>query len=339
MWFLSPAAAQVVELPEEDALVSVRLRSLGGAATGLAESASADFENPAAIGIRRSPAGEQRVDPDLTLQARDHPLLASVFGHPPTPYRSSYLQVAANLRVTRSGFGLHWRETRVEDGAGDLGIFTASAGMAYAGSAWVVGVLPHVLGLQADGRGMALGLGGTAGACWSPRGAWRFGASVRPPVTTAALRGEGPTRARLPLEAQVGAVWAPGFTNGPGRWGPARERSDTPAAAIVTAELVVTGGSAGAWVLAEGDDAPEASGTTASPRGGVEGWLLNDRLRLRGGAGWNPGRGGSVREGYGTGGVAVQVFEDPRGFGWRAVAGGEWYARSGPAVGIGLETW
>lgn len=340
MWFLSPAAAQqVVELPDEDALVSLRLRTLGGAATGLAESAAADFENPAAIGLRRAPADQARVDPDVTLQARDHPVLALVFGHPDAPYRSTYAQLAGNLRIERAGLGLGWRETRVSDGEADLGTFVASAGLAYAGRDWVVGVLPHVLGFQADDRGMALGGGATTGVSWSPPGRWRLGASLRPAMRTAALPGPGPLRARTPLEAQVGAVWSPGFTNEPGRWGPTRERTDAADAGFVTAELVVTGGSAGAVVLAEADPTPEASPTTVSPRGGAEGWWFDDHLRTRAGGGWLPGRGGTPTEGYAAASVAWKLAQDPRGFAWRVVAGGEWFFVTGPAVGVGLETW
>jgi hypothetical protein len=338
VWFLSSAAAQVIELPDEDPLVSLRLRAMGGAATGLAESASANLENPAAIGLRRAPGDQQRVDPDLTLQARDHPLLAVVFGAPDAPFRSSFFQVAGNLRVERAGVAFGWRETRVDEGRTDVGTFLASAGVAYTGPTWVVGALPQVFGLQADGRGMAVGLGGTAGVSWSPPGAVRLGASLRPPMRTGDLPGPGPSQARLPLEAQLGAVWSPGFRNEPGRWGPTRERADTPAAALITAELVVTGGSADAVVLAEGDATPEASGATWSPRVGAEGWLLDDRLRVRGGGGVLAGRGGSPRDPFLAAGLAVRVFDDPRGFSWRAVVGGEWFG-TGPAIGVGLETW
>jgi hypothetical protein len=339
VWFLSSAAAQVIELPDEDPLVSLRLRAMGGAATGLAESASANLENPAAIGTRRSPADQSRLDPDLTLQARDHPLLAMVFGTPDAPYRSAYFQVAANVRYERGGFAIGWRETRVSDGDVDVGTFLASPGAAYAGSEWVVGLVPHVYGLQADGRGLAVGFGATAGASWSPPGQWRLGASFRPPLRSGVLPGAGPTQARLPLEAQVGAVWSPGFRNEPGRWGPTRERQASESAALVVGEVVLTGDSAEAVVLAEGDDTPETSGTTVSPRVGVEGWLLDDRLRLRGGAGVLAGRGGTPLDPFGAAGVAWAVVQDPRGFAWRAVVGGEWYAATGPAIGIGLETW
>ncbi len=338
MWFLSPAAAQVVELPDEDPLVSLRLRAMGGTATGLAESASANLENPAAIGLRRAPADQQRTDPDVTLQARDHPLLAMVFGTPEVPFRSSYFQVGGNLRVARAGVGLGWRETRVDEGRTDVGTFLASAGFAYTGSTWVVGLLPQVYGLQADGRGMAAGLGGTAGLSWSPPGQVRLGASVRPAMRTGVLEGPGPTQARLPFEAQLGAVWSPGFRNEPGRWGPTRERSDDPVAALFTADLVLTGGSAEAVVLAEGDLTPETSGFTWSPRVGAEAWVLDDRLRVRGGGGILPGRGGSPLDPYAAAGVAYRVVDDPRGFSWRAVVGGEWFG-TGPAIGVGLETW
>ncbi len=344
MWWWGVAFGQVVELPEEDVLASLRLRSMGGAITGLAESASANLYNPAAIGIRRPLAAQRLVDPDLALQARDHPLiteaLALVGAEQPDPRRLSYFQLGANVRVGRVGFAAGWRETRVSDATGqEIGTFLASPGVGYAGKTMVVGLLPHVFGVQAAGRGLAVGPGATVGALWAPAGSSvRVGARARTPMRTGELQGEGPSAAFLPAEAAVGGSLGLGLTNAEGTYGPDRRRAERPTAGLLSADLVWTGASGEAVVLAESTEPATPSGWTVAGHAGAELWASRDRLRVRAGGGWLPGRGTDAPSPYATLGAGWQVLSDPRGFGWRLVTGGELYT-TGPAVGLGLETW
>jgi hypothetical protein len=338
VWFVASAFAGAVEMPEEDALTSLRLRSMGGAVSGMAESASANLDNPAAVGIRKPTAPQRRIDFDLAFQVRDHPILSLVFPHPPAPYRSAYVQVIPNFRVGRVGFTAGWRETRVRTEQEDLGTFLASPGVAVAGGAFSIGVLTQILGIQADGRGQAYGFGGTLGALYAPAGQFRAGASLRTPIRTGTLRGGGNDQARLPLEAQVGATWSFDLDNAACEWGPCRERGEAEVAALFTAELVVTGSSDDAVILSEGDDQLRSSPTSLSPRGGTELWVAQDRGRIRFGAGWLPGRGGSPDGPYTAMSLGWRLFDDPRGFSWRAVVGFEQYS-PGRSIGVGLETW
>lgn len=344
MWWVAAAAAQdVIELPEEDVLASLRLRAMGGAITGLAESASANLYNPAALGVRRPLAPQRPFDPDTALQARDHPLvteLFSLFGtEPGAPYRSSYFQLAANVRVARLGFTGHWRETRVVLADDEVGSFLASPGISYSGDTLVVGALPQIFGMQAENRGMRAAPALTVGTLWCPRGTGlRVGARARTPAQTPELGGEGIQSVRLPAEASLGASYGVGLTNTPGVYGPDRERSDAPVVGLVSVDLVWTGDSGGAVVIGEGIGPAGTSGATVTARAGTELWTVRDHLRWRLGGGWLPGRGAVEVDPYVSWGLAGEVIHDPRGFGWRLVVGGEIYA-SGPAVGVGLETW
>ena len=86
VWWVAVAAAQdVIELPEEDVLASLRLRAMGGAITGLAESASANLYNPAALGLRRPLAPQRPFDPDTALQARTCAEVEALCAHFPAP--------------------------------------------------------------------------------------------------------------------------------------------------------------------------------------------------------------------------------------------------------------
>lgn len=342
-WAVEAAAQQVVELPEEDVLASLRLRGMGGAITGLAESASANLYNPAALGLRRSLAPQRSFDLDTALQARDHPLVTealSVFGADPlAPYRSSFFQLAVTARVGRLGFTGHWRETRVVLADDEIGSFLASPGISYSGDTLVVGALPQVFGMQAQDRGMRATPALTVGTLWCPKGAGlRVGARARTPARTSELGGEGIQSVRLPAEISLGASYGIGLTNTPGPYGPDRRRSDAPLVGLVSVDLVWTGDSGDAVVIGEGLGAAGTSGATVAGRAGTEVWTVRDHLRWRLGGGWLPGRGEVALDPYVSWGLAGEVIHDPRGFGWRLVVGGEIYA-SGPAVGVGLETW
>lgn len=339
-WVGSLAVAQVVELPEGEILSSLRLRAMGGAIVPIAESTAAFPYNPAAVAVRQPFKDRDPVEVDLGLQVRDHPLLAwglGVLGFPEqrAPYRRSYAQVTAALKVGRPAVGLHWRENSWQLEADRVGSYMGSVPLGWGAGEWAVGLMPHLLAFQALGRGTAYGGGATAGALWAPDGLpLRFGAMGRTPMRARGVDGPGITGARVPAQCGLGASASIGAENVATGLGPDLDRGEGGPIVLLAADAVLTGGSGEAVALLGG----RTSGPTVAVHAGGEAWLAHDVLRARLGMGTVPSRGDGPWNAFVSAGGAVRVWESPQGVDWRLTALGELFL-DGPAIGVGIESW
>jgi hypothetical protein len=347
MWWVAAAWGQAVEMPEDQVLVSVRLRAMGGAVTGIAESASAQLYNPAAMAMRRPLLPQTRRDLDLALQLREHPVLSAAWkvlgiDPDPAPARRMWWQVGEDLRLGPAAIGVQLRQQSWE---GVDGRYRASEIAAGAGWAWptvAIGALPELVVWDSVGHGSAVGWGGSMGALIAPDGLpLRIGVGYRGPAETGETPGPGPTALRIAPEASVGASWSVGATNQASELGPARVQAREGAPMLLlAADLVATGPSRGAVPLRPllEDRPPEPAGWTFGVRTGAEASLVRHQVRVRGGFTSVPGRGETGSARIWTGGAAVQLLEDPRGVPLRGVVGGE-AGPDGVTFGFGLESW
>jgi hypothetical protein len=341
------AAQQVVEFPEGEILASIRVRSMGGAATGLAESASAHLLNPASMAVRRSFEPPRELDWDLTLQARDHPLLDAAWqmatgaDPAPPPRRLGFWQLGGNTRFGRHAGALHFRGHSWDTGQATVGSGLWSAGVGTAGGTWAVGLMPQVLAYTRNAE-TTIGFGATVGGLWAPEDRpLRLGARLRTPMRTGEIAPQGLIASRLPFEAAVGGSWAFGAYNVAGEYGPERHRNapDGPTV-LAVGDLVVTGGSGRALALEPliRNDRRQRTGPTTSVRLGTEVGLLDQELRVRAGAYTVPSRGAGKGYVAGTTGLSYQIAQDQRGVRVRATGMVEAWA-SGWSWGVGIETW
>ena len=334
---LATAMAQpLVEFPELDQLGSARMRGMGGAFTGVGESAGALLVNPAAMGLRRPLSVVDGREVDVSLQVRDHPALA-LGQPPPTVGRARLWQAGVIGHTGAHGAAAHVTEQSWSAPTGDLGVSMWSVGVGTAGRTWSVGALPHVVAWQAPGQ-QRLALGGTVGALWAPDGLpIRLGARVRSPIR-AATPGGG---VRVPPVVAIGASYSVRAVNRGSEVGPLRQQARWGAPLVmIAADVVWTGPSADAvalepW-LAHGMSL-QAPGTLGW-RAGAEVWAHRQDLRLRGGAYQVPERGGVAGRLAATGGAAYEVWELRNGLGVRLAGAVEaWHA--GWSWTVGIETW
>ncbi|MCB9763298.1 MAG: hypothetical protein H6739_26265 [Alphaproteobacteria bacterium] len=317
-----------VEFFNGASLANARTLGMGGAVTGVANGAAAMMANPAAAARRRENALDRPWDADGMFAILALPLVDRVLDrqredtdpilllHPSGTLR--YRGFGAGAYAYGHGYAASWSG---DDGAQvDASLTQALVG---AGAAWTtadagltVGAAllvqtaritvgdPTWLGRE-DLALSASGLGVEVGALWSPPNTpFRVGASMRPPMRAEAhtpLAGVPLDGARLPLELAAGGSLRLGARpyNRKPTYGE-REPAHTPSGRVVlfAADLVLTGRSLDAipvedlldeaWT--DPDFAAAEAGLTLGARGGVEGEVLEDRLRLRGGAYWEPAR-------------------------------------------------
>ena len=167
------------------------------------------------------------------------------------------------------------------------------------------------------------GIGLIAGATWLPRGeSFRVaaaldgaidGGEVQPGTCSDPGNCEGyilPDRVRAPWRIVTGAA----YRLAPTAW---NQQVQTPfrdeRALIVAADLVVTGATENGYgieAFSAHELQPSGRNTVLSARGGGSFEALPGRLRLRGGAYWEPGRFDGVGgRGHGTFGLDLRVFE------------------------------
>ncbi len=335
LWMSVAALAAPVELPSGGALASMRARGMGGVCTTLAESATCQLVNPAAVVVRR-PGDQAARSLDTTLQAPTHPLFRAVFGGDepgPTSLRLQ-TQIGVNAKLGAAGAGLHLRQDGFSTPDGDRLANTWALPVGLARPTFAAGFAPVLVTWQ-GGSEVVAGGGLSGGLVFAPDDTGlRVGVSAASAVRTRDAGGSsGAVRSPARLTFGVGRSFGMRNQAAPTGADRVRVKGDGAPTLQVLAEMEVWGPSADAVVLGTEATAP----ARWLARAGAEADVLAQRLRLRAGAYSEPPAAGVARVGHVTAGATTHLatWLDLR---WRGGGVVDW-SPDGPTVGFGVETW
>jgi hypothetical protein len=304
-----------LDLYQGAALGTVRIVGMGGASVAVGEGSAGSLTNPAAAAVRRT-TSIRHWDWDWHADA-----LSAVFGSDFDNNGRAGEDFGVRLATAGiTGMAGRWSLAlsvigQTADLEGSERELTASASqlkiaLARAGDldelTWGVGYRIGTFALSPAEGGESLfelvGTGLEAGAVWRPPvESWRVGGTVSLPISGTRVDAEDcdpldcegyilPGRVEVPWHASIGVA----FRQGPTPWNqkmppPFRDEE----AVLIAADLVVTGSvddGHGLEAFSQKTLQPSGRSIVVSARVGAEWEYVPGRLRLRGGAYWEPGR-------------------------------------------------